>query len=47
MRQFILIVVGLSIASYAPPAESHEPHVCPPGINDAPALSAHVHQKTY
>jgi Di-haem oxidoreductase, putative peroxidase len=41
------VVVGLllSVAVCASAVSAHEPHVCPAGINDTPALPAHLHQK--
>jgi hypothetical protein len=37
--------VALLLAIYVSQAGAHEPHVCPPGINDAPALPGHLHQQ--
>jgi len=45
MRFAMLSGVALLLAIYVSPAGAHEPHVCPPGINDAPALPGHLHQQ--
>ncbi len=41
----IPLAVALSVTIGVAQASAHEPHVCPPGINDTPALAAHIHQK--
>ena len=41
----IPLAVALSVTIGVAQASAHEPHVCPPGINDTPALATHVHQK--
>ncbi len=33
------------VVSFAIPAAAHEPHECPPGFNDEPALPGHVQQQ--
>ena len=38
------MAVALSVTIGVPPVRAHQPHVCPPGINDTPALSAHLNQ---
>jgi len=44
-HQAIPLAVALSVTIGVAQVGAHEPHVCPPGINDTPALAAHVHQK--
>jgi hypothetical protein len=44
-QQAIPLAIALSVTIGAARVGAHEPHVCPPGINDTPALAAHVHQK--
>jgi hypothetical protein len=41
----IPLAVAMSVTIGVAQAGAHEPHVCPPGTNDTPALAAHVHQK--
>src|SRR5580692_11874155 len=38
-------VFALLVVSFAIPAAAHEPHECPPGFNDEPALPGHVQQQ--
>jgi cytochrome c peroxidase len=39
------IALLVALASLTPVSvDAHEPHVCPPGINDTPALPGHLHQ---
>jgi hypothetical protein len=40
----MLFAAALSVAIVVAPVGAHEPHVCPPGINDTPALSGHLEQ---
>ncbi len=39
-HQAIPLAVALSVTIGVAQAGAHEPHVCPPGINDTPALAA-------
>ena len=40
----ITVATALWLIIRAAPIGAHEPHVCPPGINDTPALSGHLNQ---
>jgi hypothetical protein len=40
----VVILLMVAAAIEATTVRAHEPHVCPSGINDAPALQGHLNQ---
>src|SRR5262249_15904071 len=40
----ILMLTGIILCTPQKPVTAHEPHVCPEGIHDGPALAGHVAQ---
>jgi hypothetical protein len=46
MGRLFPFVLGVMVVPmiHVSPARAHQPHGCPPGVNDAPALAAHLEQ---